>query len=47
MLTKVDEQINALDKKGQYLAKQVKQDEENLNEVVRVVMQQQEARGKQ
>lgn len=40
MMTKVDEQINALDKKSQYLGKQVKQDEENLNEVVRSIMQQ-------
>lgn len=42
MMTKVDEQINALDKKATYLGKQVKQDEESLNEVVRHIMQQQD-----
>eukprot|EP01125_Pyxidicula_operculata_P001718 TRINITY_DN11542_c0_g1_i1.p1 TRINITY_DN11542_c0_g1~~TRINITY_DN11542_c0_g1_i1.p1 ORF type:complete len:124 (-),score=30.47 TRINITY_DN11542_c0_g1_i1:55-426(-) len=34
MLTDVDEQIKTLDSRKEYIKKQVKQDEDNLNEVV-------------
>jgi len=37
MMVKVEDQISALDKKAQYMAKQVKEDENNLNEVVKQI----------